>query len=288
MSVIVVGVDGSDQSRYAVEWATEEAVRRSLPLRIVHAEPEWLHHQPTDPRIASVREWLLTGGRDLLHRAVTTARQRSADLALQTEHLPGQPARVLLDRAADAAMVVLGGRGAGTAAGLLLGSTTLQVVTYTKVPAIVVRQPEPAAYGEVVVGVDGSEISEPATGFAFEEARLRRARLRMVHVWSHPAARWPGDMQPLVHDPQIIAEQELRSVEESHARWRERHPGVEVISEVVHGRPAPILAGASARAELLVVGSRGRGGFTGLLLGSVSHALLHQANCPLAVVPRAG
>lgn len=284
MGVIVVGVDGSDQSMYAVEWAAEEAARRGLRLRIVHAEPEWFYGQPIDP---ALQEWLLTGTGNLLHKALTTARQHAEGVAAETEHLPGQPAWALLDRSADAAMIVLGGRGVGAVAGVLLGSTTLQVVTHTKIPAVVVRRPEVAACGEIVVGVDGSAISEPATGFAFEEAALREARLRMIHVWSHPASRWPGDMQPLVHDPQIIAAEELRSVETSQARWREKYPGVEVISEVVHGHPAPILAGASARADLLVVGTRGRGGFTGLLLGSVSHALLHQAHCPLAVIPKA-
>lgn len=136
-------------------------------------------------------------------------------------------------------MIVVGGRGVGAVAGILLGSTTLQVITHTKIPAAVVRQPEPAERGEIVVGVDGSATSEPATGFAFEEAGLRGARLRMIHVWSHPAFRSPGDLRPLVHDPQIIAAEELRSVEESQARWREKHPGVEVISEVVHGHPVP-------------------------------------------------
>lgn len=285
MSVIVVGVDGSDQSMCAVEWAAEEALRRDLRLRLVHVEPEWLYDEPSETRAAALREWLLTGAGDMLHRAVTTARRRSPHVVVETEHLTGQVARVLLERSDDAAMIAVGCRGAGAAAGLLLGSTTLQVVTHTKIPAVVVRQPPGAARGEIVVGADGSAVSEPAIGFAFEEAALRRTRLRTIHVWSHPASRWPGDMRPLVYDPQLIAEEELSRVERSEAGWREKFPDVEVVSEAVHGRPAAVLAGASVRADLLVVGTRGRGGFTGLLLGSVSHALLHQAQCPLAVIP---
>lgn len=288
MSAIIVGTDGSDQSLHAVEWAAEEAERRGLPLRIVHAEAEWMYDTPVDPRLSAVREWLLTGGKELLDKAVATARERVPGVEVDAETVPGQVARVLLEKAADAAMVVLGGHGMGAATGLLLGSTTLQVVTHAKVPTVVVRDLEPAVRREVVVGVDGSAVSEPAIGFAFEEAALRRARLRAVHAWSHPASEGPGDMQPLVYDPQIVAEEEMRLVEKSLAPWQDKFPEVEVVFEAEHGRPARILAGASARADLLVVGNRGRGGFTGLLLGSVSHALLHHAHCPLAVVPAAG
>jgi nucleotide-binding universal stress UspA family protein len=183
--------------------------------------------------------------------------------------------------------VVLGGRGAGTLAGLLLGSTALQVVTHSPVPAVIVRNLEPAVRREVAVGVDGSEPAGSAIEFAFEEAGLRQARLRVVHVWSHPASYGPGSMQPLVYDPQIMAEEESRALNDALDVWREKYPDVEVVSEVVQGGPARILGAVSARADLLVVGTRGRGGFTGLLLGSVSHALLHYAHCPVAVVPSA-
>jgi nucleotide-binding universal stress UspA family protein len=95
-------------------------------------------------------------------------------------------------------------------------------------------------------------------------------------------------MQPLIYDPQVVMEEELAAMETSLAHRRERFPGIEVVAEAVPGRPVRILSGASARADLIVVGTRGRGGFAGLLLGSVSHALLHHAHCPLAVVPTAG
>ncbi|MGI8334284.1 universal stress protein [Actinomadura scrupuli] len=282
MNAIVVGADGSVQSLRAVEWATEEAARRGLPLRVLYAETPWLADTPVDPRAGAIRDWLLTGGRDLLDQAVATARERDPRVNVEGEAVPGPPARVLLERTRGAAMVVLGGRGTGTVGSLVFGSTALQVVTHTTVPAVVVRDLEPAVRREVVVGVDGSPAGEAAIGFAFEEAGMRKARLRAVHVWSDPASSRPGDRQPPVYDPQVFAEQEFG---ESLTAWREKFPGIEVVSEVVHGRPARILAGASARADLLVVGTRGRGGFTGLLLGSVSHALLHHAHCPMAVVP---
>jgi nucleotide-binding universal stress UspA family protein len=287
MKAIVVGTDGSDRSLRAVEWATEEAARRGLPLRILYAEAPWLYDVPVDPRLGAVSKWLLTGGREVLDQAIATARERDSDVDVEAEAVPGPAARILLEKAQDAAMVVLGGRGAGTLAGLLLGSTALQVVTHTPVPAVVVRDLESAVRREVAVGVDGSEVAEAAVEFAFEEASLRKARLRVVHVWSHPASDGPGTMQPLVYDPQIVAEEESREVVESLAAWRDKYPDVEVVSEIVQGSPVRILGGVSARADLLVVGTRGRGGFTSLLLGSVSHALLHYAHCPVAVVPSA-
>ncbi len=288
MNAIVVGTDGSDASARAVEWAAEEAARWRSPLRVVHAVAPWLYDTPVDPRFEAIRKWLLTTGEETLNAAVSACRRRGGDLTVEGELLPGPPPRALLERSADARMVVLGGHGAGAATGLLLGSTTLQVVTHTKTPAVVVRCAEPEVRGELVVGVDGSKVSEPALEFAFEEAALRRARLRVIHAWSHPASYGPGDMQPLIYDPQVVAEEELAAMDKSLAHWRKRFPETEVVAEVVHGRPVRVLSGASARADLIVVGTRGRGGFAGLLLGSVGHALLHHAHCPLAVVPTAG
>ncbi|WP_345442778.1 universal stress protein [Actinoallomurus vinaceus] len=284
MNVVLVGTDGSDSATAAVVWAAEAASRRGLPLRILHAAAPWLYDTPVDPRFATVRTWLLSTGGQVVDAAVAAARERDPDVAVEGELVPGPAARALLGRE-DAAVIVLGGHGTGPAAGLLLGSTTLQVVSHARVPTVVVRGLEPAVRREVAVGVDTVAAGEPAIGFAFEEAALRGARLRVVHVWSHPASAGPGDMQPLVYDPQIVAGEELRRLEESLVAWREKFPAVDAVSEVVHGRPARVLAGASAQADLLVVGTRGRGGFTGLLLGSVSHALLHRAHCPLAVVP---
>jgi nucleotide-binding universal stress UspA family protein len=267
--------------------ATEEAARRELPLRILYAEAPWLYDVPVDPRLGAVRKWLLTGGREILDQAKATASERDPNVDVRAEAVPGPASRILLETARDAAMVVLGGHGAGMLAGLLLGSTALQVVTHTPVPAVVVRNLEPAIRSEIAVGVDGAEPSGSALGFAFEEASLRKARLRIVHVWSHPASCGPGNMQPVVYEAQVVAEKESRALGETLAVWREKYPDVEVVSEVVHGGPARILGGVSARADLLVVGTRGRGGFAGLLLGSVSHAILHYAHCPVAVVPSA-
>jgi nucleotide-binding universal stress UspA family protein len=285
VNAIIVGADGSDHSLRAVEWAAEEAARRGLPLRIVHAVAPWLYDTPVDPRLGAVRKWLLTSGEEVVEEATATARACDGDIAVEGEAVPGGAARALLEEARDATMVVLGSHGVGTVAGLLLGSTALQVVAHAPVPTMVVRRLEPAVRREIAVGVDGSAAGEAAVAFAFEEAGLRKARLRAIHVWSDPDLAGTGEMTPLVYDPQIVAEDQIRRLGESLAVWREKYPEIQLVSEVVHGRPVRILAGASTRADLLVVGSRGRGGFAGLVLGSVSHGLLHHAHCPLAVVP---
>jgi nucleotide-binding universal stress UspA family protein len=289
MSTIIVGADGSRHSLRAVEWAAEEAALRKDSLRIVHAAAPWLYDRNVDPRLVSVREWLLAGGQEVLDTAVKVARARAPGIDVDGEMVAGGAAKALLERAAPggASLIVLGSHGVGTVAGLLLGSTALQVVAHTTVPAVVLRHLESMRRQEIVVGVDAPPIGEPALAFAFEEAALRGARLRAVHVWSDPGATGLGGTTPLVYNPEVVTEEHTRRLNDGLATWREKYPEVEVVTEVVHGRPVRILAGVSARADLLVVGTRGRGGFAGLVLGSVSHGLLHHSHCPLAVVPSA-
>lgn len=281
--VVVAGTDGSDRGTSAVEWAADEAARRGRTLHIIHTVP-WLYGTPINPGSGVVPDEVIARGRAVLETAVSAARERAPGLLVEGELMAGSPARVLLERARTAALVVVGAHGTGLAARLAIGSTALQVVTHTSVPVVVVREAEHATWHEVTVGVDDGETEGPAIRFAFEEAAVRKARLHAIHAWSHPGSGGPGDMQPLVYDPAVVDDEKGRALGESMAAWRAEFPDVEVCCEAVHGRPARILAGASARSDLLVVGSRGRGGFPGLLLGSVSHAVLHSAHCPVAVV----
>ncbi|MFF5264715.1 universal stress protein [Actinomadura viridis] len=147
------------------------------------------------------------------------------------------------------------------------------------------REPEHAAHGEIVVGVDGSEGSAAALAFAFEEASLRGARLRVVLAWTHPEPAGPGGVEPLVYDVDAVGEEQERALAEFVAGGQADFPDVPLTRQVVRARPARALAEASGRVDLLVVGTRGRGGFAGLVLGSVGHALVHRARCPVAVVP---
>jgi nucleotide-binding universal stress UspA family protein len=191
----------------------------------------------------------------------------------------------VLHHARQAPLVVLGDRGLGGFSGLIVGSVAVQVAAHAACPVLVARG---SAHldGPVVVGVDGSEVSDHAVGFAFEEASLRRASLRAVLAWRYPVSTGPGDMLPLVYDSAELAAEEELALAEATAGWSERYPDVDVIRHLDRGRPSKVLVQESAGAQLVVVGARGRGGFTGLLLGSVSHAVLHHAQCPVAVVHR--
>jgi nucleotide-binding universal stress UspA family protein len=284
MNVIIAGTDGSDRSASAVEWAADEAAYRDHTLHIVHSIP-WLYGTPIDPRSGIATEDEIARGQKVLDAAVSKAHEQAPGVRIDSELMAGSAAQILLDRGRGATMIVVGAHGSGLLARLPLGSTALQVVTHSTVPVVVVREPEPVASHEITVGVDATEAAGPALRFAFEEAAVRKARLCAVHTWAHPSSIGPSDMRPLIYDPIIVTDQERQQLGESLATWREEFPDVEVRCEVVHGRPVRILAGASTRSDLLVVGTRGRGGFPGLRLGSVSHAMLHCAHCPVAVVP---
>jgi len=138
--------------------------------------------------------------------------------------------------------------------------------------------------GPVVVGVDGSELSRLALDFAFEEAALRGVELVAVLAFSHPTAHGRGAMLPPVYDLDAYEAEQRSLLAEAVAAVRDRHPGVPVSERVVRGSAAKVLVGESQAAQLVVVGARGRGGFKGLLLGSVSQAVLRHSASPLAIV----
>ncbi|MGI5170888.1 universal stress protein [Spirillospora sp. CA-253888] len=285
MNEILVGVDDSELSMAALDWAVEEARRRNAGLRVLHAVLPWLMREHPDPKTAEVREWMVNCGREVLDRALARVRDRAPDLEVTGAVVPGPSSEALVGAAKDALMTVVGTHGANALGGMLLGSVAWQVAAHAPGPVVVVRGDGTGPHGEVVVGVDGSDGGDAALGFAFREAALRGARLRAVLAWTFPMpVGGPAGFAPAVYDPELVAADEERVLLEALAEWRERFPEVEVVPEVVHGTATRALAGASARADLLVVGSRGRGGFAGLVLGSVSHALLHRAHCPVAVV----
>jgi nucleotide-binding universal stress UspA family protein len=207
-------------------------------------------------------------------------------LDLQVEPIldVGRPARILLEHARHAQLVVVGSRGHGDFSALLLGSTSLQVAMHAPCPVIVVRWPRPGAVsgpsvGRIVVGIDGSELSESAVAFAFDEADRRDVGLTALHAWESPLP----EALP-THEWQAVEDEERALLAERLAGWGEKYPDVDVDHRVVRGDAIANLVAESVGAELTVVGSRGAGGFRGLVLGSVSHGLLHHAGSPVAVV----
>lgn len=281
---VVVGVDGSAAALDAVRVAVLEAEYRQRPLRVVHAFIWPLTGTPLTPVPgAPVTAGLRNQADEYVREAVEQARKISPDLRITGVVVDGAPTPVLVEEAREAVLTVLGHRGLGGFAGLLLGSVTVQVAARATSPVLVVRG-EPRADGPVVVGVDGSQLSTEAVAFAFEEAARRDAPLVALHAWLFPTPVGPGDILPLVYDLDAVEGEEERTLAESLAGFAERYPQVQVRHRVVRGAPARVLVEASKSAQLVVVGAHGRGALGGLLLGSVSHAVLHHGHSPLAIV----
>lgn len=280
---VVAGVDGSRSSTEAVRWAAREADRRRAPLRLV-AAVGWVDvpHQYGDPRTGpDLRKVLLRQARAHLDEAARVATAAAPGQEPEREVLDGFAIPRLVDESRAARLVVIGDRGLGGVSGLLVGSVAFTLAAQGGCPVVVVRGRSAATGGPVVVGVDGTEVSEPALAFAFEAAALRRAPLLAVHAWRDVALdpmAWP------MLDWEAVEQEERAALAERLAGWREKYPDVDLQRLVVRDRAARVLVEQSARAQLVVVGSRGRGSVAGLVLGSVSHAVLHRADCPVAVV----
>ncbi|GIJ29444.1 universal stress protein [Micromonospora qiuiae] len=286
MNEIVVGYDGSPDAATALNWALDQARRDGRPLRLAYVF-EWL----------TVAGWIgpgVTPGmwpderarqqvEELVRKAAADAAAAHPDLTVRGEVLDGPPALVLAESSAEAGLLVLGSRGHGGFAGLLAGSTAVSVTAHAHCPVVVVRRDtaDRARTGHVAVGVDGSEQSLLALGFAVEQAALRRVPLRVVRAWQ------PRREQRHLTGEQTrdaaLAEQRAE-LDEPLRRWQESFPDVEVTVEIAVAAPAGLLIDASRNAQLMVVGTRGRGGLRGMLLGSVSQQLIQHAHCPVAVV----
>ncbi|MEV5427909.1 universal stress protein [Streptomyces sp. NPDC052701] len=288
---VVVGVDGSPAALDAVEIAAREAALRGVGLRLVHAFGWPSRHGPPGgppwhPAAPGVRE-LLDG---TLGEAERRARAAAPRLELAREVTVGEPVTVLEIESRTAALVVVGGRGPSAFGSRLLGSTAVHLVAHAHCPVLVVRgRPDPA--GPVLLAVDGSPAARGAVAFAFTEAALRGAELLALHAYTsrteHPYAA-PADPPFVTYDGNRPREEAEHVLAEALAGHRERHPDVAVRHRAVRGRVRATLVEASSEAQLIVVGARGHGGFTGLLLGSVSQAVLHHAHCPVTVVRHDG
>lgn len=287
-AAVVVGVDGSEQALRAVRLAAAEAARRNRMLRIVHGFIWPLLHVPVGaPPGGPPGSGLRHQAEQLVADAVAEAEATAPGLRVGGEIIDGEAAAVLVGEAPNAALIVLGDRGMGGFAALVVGSVAIQVATHADCPVLVARGTDRTA-GPVVVGVDGSAVSPPAIEFAAEQASLRSSDLIAIHAYLHPVASEPGDMQPLVYDEEKLRHEERQILAESVAGLAERWPDLTIQQRVVRGRPAPALTEASQQAQLLVVGGHGRSALTGLLLGSVSQSALHHADCPVAVVRASG
>lgn len=278
---IVAGVDGSEPATQAVGWAAVEARDTRCLLRLVHAMqwPLISHPLPAGLR-ADWAQVMHEEGSRWLRRAEQAAELAAPGVQTQAHLFAGDPRQRLLTEAEHARELVVGSRGLGGFTGLLLGSTSAGVVAHAPCPVVVVRGPGDPA-GPVVVGLDGSAAGDHALRYAFDLAARTGAALLAVHARSDTGPPWPGSDGETTT---ASAEAARRVLTEQLAGWPEKYPEVGVQRLVTREWPVPALLELGTRARTLVVGSRGRGGFTGLLLGSVSRALVNHAPCPVSVV----
>ncbi|MFR9802430.1 universal stress protein [Pseudonocardia sp. RS010] len=280
---VVAGIDGSDLSTEAARWAAAHAARHRRVLRLVRA------YQLPPHTADEVRRQMQAHVRRQLWSAARLVRTVAPELAVEQAVVEGDPAEVLVAESAAARLLVVGTRGVGGFAGLLVGSVGDALARRAECPLVVVRGPvesdDALRRGDrvrpVVVGVDGSPAGEAALAFAFAEADVWTAPLVAVHAWTEH-----------LEDPQAVAWSELGALEaeerevlaERLAGWTEKYPGVRVSRELVHGPAHRALVDRSVNARLVVVGSFGRGRLGRTLLGSTGRTVLHHAHSPVAVV----
>ena len=280
---VVVGVDGSGSAYRAVEWAAAEAARRGVALRLVSAFSWTTSDHPVrhDGRVAQYRDQLLEAARHRLSRAARIAEDTSPGIETAPQVEIGAPIEVLGSEARRAQLLVLGDRGLGGVTGLVLGSVAVALAARGACPVVIVRGETRNTDGPVVVGTDGSPVSEAALGFAFDAAAVRGAELVALHAWSPTAV--DKALEPMM-DWDAVADEEDAVLAERLSGWGQKYPQVTLRRSVVRDGAARALVDASRGAQLVVVGSRGRGNAAGLLVGSVSHGVLHAAHCPVAIV----
>ena len=288
-SPVVVGFDGSQHSFTALEWAVEEAVRRRRPLLVAYARP--MPSLPPSPGYSL--GWGDSHFADdegyvdeLLQTGVTRVKELAPALEVSTAKAHGRASAVLVDASQDAELLVVGARGRGTVSTVLLGSTSVEVVAKARCPVVVVRQLPVAGStpARVVVGSDGSALSGAAIGEAFAQADARGLDLTVVQAWYIDLSTGGLAALSVESVSREVAEAERAAAAEAIAGWSEKYPDVKVHLHVLQAHPVQAVVEQSEGAALVVVGSRGRGGFRGLLLGSVSQGVLHHARCPVMVV----
>ena len=284
---IVVGYDGSPGAMIALRWALAAARRQHVGVRLVRVV-EWpVRVGPATPTPSS---WPVTqahrDAQDALDRALATVGSTDLEVPVAASVLEGPPAAVLGEVSAHARMLVLGDRGRGGFAGLLLGSVAVAAAAHATAPLVVVRGEDPLDRQAlpVVVGVDDSPAARAAVATAFAEADSRGVELVALRAWRPPAV-WSSLGRPRFDDQVDELEMaERRLLEGTLTSARASFPAVTATVRLEVAGAAKAIIDSSRGAQLVVVGSHGRGGFHGLLLGSVSQQVLHHAHCPVLVV----
>ncbi|MER5641129.1 universal stress protein [Kitasatospora sp. NPDC002227] len=280
-SYVLAGVDGSPHSDAAARWAAAEAQRRGTGLRLLHCWP-WLRHQaPDGTRTGDLR----AAARQALDHTVEELRRDHPGLAVEAVTVTDSPVEGLVIGARESELLVLGTRGLGGFAELLLGSVSLAVAARAGTPTVLVRATEEGAPGRLLLGLDARQPAAEVLEFAVREARLRGVPLHVVHGWSLEAVyATPGWFPPQVDVAELqTAEETLLT--EALAPWQAKYPEVEFRPQVRRDGAVQALLEPRSAADLVIIGRRERRHDLGLRLGAVAHAVLHHAAAPVAVVP---
>jgi nucleotide-binding universal stress UspA family protein len=283
---VVVGVDGSEPSLRATDWAADEAALRGVPLRIVYASL-WERYEGKSLAVDVAKPAEEVRADDILETATRRARTRQPDLKISADVLREEPEYALVREGRHASLTVLGTRGRSGIVNLLLGSVSLTVAAHAHCPVVVLRgghdnQAAAPVHGRVVVGVGEDPDDGTVLRFAYEEARRRGAVLEAVRVWRCPAHE-TTDHPLLAGGPARVHEE--RAAEALETALADAPANIEVHRRTVEGHAQRVLVDVSHRADLLIVGAKRREGHLGLQLGRVAHAALHHSACPVAVVP---
>ena len=283
---ILVGVDGSAESDAAICWAAHEASLRREHVTLMHVVQPVAVSWPVSPDRAAVAEWQEENARNVIDRGrevLSGASDHHRPPDVGTEVLYSHPVDALVDASTEARMIVVGSHGKGALERLLLGSVSRGLVEQAHCPVAVIHADEASApldlKAPVLLGVDGSPASEAATAWAFDEASRRGVALVALHAWSDV-----GVFGILGMDWRTYQAEGEEVLAERLAGWQERYPDVHVSRRLVCDTPAHWLREESRRAQLVVLGSHGRGGFGGMRLGGVSSAVAQSANVPVIVV----
>lgn len=287
---IIVGYDGSADSEAAARWALDEAARTDAPLEFFYAS-EWAPYVPAAAMMPVASPWpdagLEPAVTEMLDAALTAAARTHPGVQTSRVAVQAFAASTLIDRSAQAGMVVLGSRSRNAFAGMLLGSVGVAVSAHAHCPVAIIRgsaaDPLCPPRRSVLVGVDDSAGARLALDHAFEQAAGRDLALRVVRAWLPPLDLITA---PVLTDAEVTARQRAL-LAEFVAEWCEKYPAVKVVTEVLADHPAKALQESSRSAQLLVVGAHGRGAFRRMALGSVTQHLLRHADCPVLVAREA-
>lgn len=288
--IVVVAVDGSPASHNAVRWAANTANKRGIPLRLAssYTMPQFLYAEGMVPP-QELFDDLQAETMEKIDEARAIAHEVAPEIKIGHTIAEGSPIDMLLEMAKESTMIVMGSRGLGGLSGMVMGSVSAAVVSHATCPVVVVREDnvvnETTKYGPVVVGVDGSDVSQKATEIAFAEADARGAELVAVHTWMDMQVQASlAGLSAAQQQWEDVEREQIEMLTERLAPLTEKYPNVQVRKVITRDRPVRALVENSEGSQLLVVGSHGRGGFKGMLLGSTSRALLQSAPCPMMVV----